>query len=535
LKEAPSDGFDGEAAAADYLAMAKLASGWGQLQLALRFNVAAAIMLDEYCGSPGRAIEALDAADESLGPSPATARARAKVRWRMNDHVGALAEFHSVRQEDMEDSVERTHMAREAGISAAQIGSWAEAAIWFQRGRDHARSVEGDLMLPAAIGLGADEAQARYLAGDRETAIRLYARALRELRKLDPEASLEAAHCHRLVRHAVLWLLLEAGGARNDPDDPIVLPPGACSNPDPKKGIEKVPLADLDMAWYLLADAELSLGLPPTVEGRLRAELRGEPVLAYEVTRPKHRLDRAIAEVDGELAGDQLMPLAGSAQIIAARRDELMASDPRDPMRGELPRVILDGSEDPAIRRKVLDAVIAFGISAALAGRPDEIRRMLNAMDDDLSGVRGLVRIMAGGESLAPGQDEMVAEAVGLVGRRRPVEPTEALAATMRFVLFAAHSEYRKLLEAPLATWVREAWDHILEEHRFRLVAPELTASAISARLDRFAPSLAWAAGLALDALAATRASLLGGARDQLQKIALQGPPAEGSNGGIEE
>ena len=88
------------------------------------------------------------------------------------------------------------------------------------------------------------------------------AEAVEALADINPEATLRAAYCHRVIRHTVLWTRSRITGSDVQIDEqPIVVSAGTCSNPDPLPAIRELPLAPIDIAWYLLAGAE-TVGRP---------------------------------------------------------------------------------------------------------------------------------------------------------------------------------------------------------------------------------------------------------------------------------
>ena len=106
-----------------------------------------------------------------------------------------------------------------------------------------------------AVGLGADSAVAALETGDVDRALTRLAEAIEALADINPEATLSAAYCHRIIRHTVLWVQsritksdIKIGGR------PIAMEAGTCSNPNPLPAIRELPLGHIDVAWYMLAE-----------------------------------------------------------------------------------------------------------------------------------------------------------------------------------------------------------------------------------------------------------------------------------------
>ncbi|MER8772222.1 hypothetical protein NKH63_26390 [Mesorhizobium sp. M0960] len=107
-----------------------------------------------------------------------------------------------------------------------------------------------------AIGLLADTAHAAYCAGRPEIAIVKMRDALSALPGIDP------AHCHRVVRHGLLWLYREITGTKAGGQEEVIYSPGCASNTEPLEAIREHPVVALDVAFYLLADADEALAAP---------------------------------------------------------------------------------------------------------------------------------------------------------------------------------------------------------------------------------------------------------------------------------
>lgn len=507
MSRSAANDFDGEVAAEDYMAMAELAERWGERALSARCHAARAVMLDEVVGSPKRALESLVEADRRLGPTPAVSRARAKVHWRSRDHVTALRELEAVWSDGQSagDPLELGFVAREAAISAAETGRWAAASTWFDRARETFPSVEFGSLPALRIGLRADAAQASYLAGDHAAAIAGYSRTLEELKDLDPASSLSAAYCHRVVRHAVLWLMTRL---RPTPVEVEVsdLPPGACSNPDPSEEILKRPLGPIDIAWYLLADASMAMGLPGL--GRdLHSRLIDGPIAGLEITRRKHLADLALTLGDSGEVARAIIPYASGSAYLAVERDKMLSGDLLHPVRGDLPQTLLDGTEAEPARKAAIDLLLAHGMLAGFAGReaaPGELRSSVA----DHPALRRLLKIMGGAEGEIRDLPDNVARSIADLRAGEMVDPTITIVATIRFCLWASQSEFRGILAPCLGEWTIQTWLRLLDTQRFRLIDPQINEPEIRKALHEPRAPLALVASVALAAASATKATL---------------------------
>jgi hypothetical protein len=523
IKSAKLEGFDGEQAADDYLAMADLAERWGNKLLAARCHATRSVMLQDYVKDPDRALAAIDLAEQRLGPMTALSRARAKVQWQLHDHANALRGLAQVWHNTASDSdaIERGFIAREAGISAAHTGDWAAARVWFERSRACLEPYSSGSIPALKIGLLADAAQAAFESGDGAGAVQRFAQALEELDGLDEAASINNAYCHRVVRHGVLALMRDA---RPDPSDLGLadLPPGACSNPEPNEGIRNTPLGPIDVLWYMLANAALDLGDIAFFDS-LYERLEAGPILGLEVARHRNAACSVVARADpiGLLAA--LEPYAAGFVYLEAERDVLLAGDMLNPTRATFPRYPLDGTEPDNARSAAVDLLVSFGMRRAMAGDSKSLKALRVGMaGDERASIRGLARLMICGEGSLSTLADYVASSIAEVASAEgyPVDPDTVFRATVRFAIWIAKSSFGAQLKAPFGEWMKAAWQQILDQHRFRLRSPGITAGPIAEALAASVDPLSRAARLALVAEAAVASPPSENVRQALKTLA---------------
>jgi tetratricopeptide (TPR) repeat protein len=523
LHSAKTESFDGGQAADDYRAIAELAERWGNVTLAARCHAARATMLDEYVKDPVRALAALGEAEARLGPVASISRARARIQWQSRNHGAALRDLEEVWNDTQpnHDEVERGFIAREAGISAAETGDWKSAQIWFERARICFSAFDIGSLPSLKIGLRADAAQAAFKAGDAAGAIAGYAQALDELRDLDPDASLNAAYCHRVVRNAVLWLMRETRGTPVDFEE-TVQPPGACSNPDPVEAIRELPLSPLDLGWYLLADAALDLGQVQFFQS-LYQRLGDGPILGLEVGRQKKFADHLLLTRDVAALVSALPRYGAGLAYLEDKGVVQSVGDIMNPTRGMLPVCVLDGGESAAARRGAVDLAISFAMARAMEGDGDSVRALRAALEgEEWTSVRGLARLMVGSEGEPHDLAELTATSIAatIEADGLSVDPRVALAATIRFLLWVSQSEFKSRMKKPLQVWAVATWSVIVEQSRFRLRNPQKTVPVIDEALAVISDPLVHVARLALAAEAAVSLSVPENVRRMLSDLA---------------
>jgi hypothetical protein len=149
--------------------------------------------------------EALDESVAALGEDVAISRARARIFWRHNKYQDAVAIVRDIAHLIGRDSpIDRAFALREGAISAANTGDWVQASEWFAEAEKAASASETPDMQTMAVGLEADLAVAVFESGNVKEALRTMASCLTRLSKINPDESLRAAYCHRVVRHTAL-------------------------------------------------------------------------------------------------------------------------------------------------------------------------------------------------------------------------------------------------------------------------------------------------------------------------------------------
>jgi hypothetical protein len=482
LAEHQRGNIDAHKCAEAYGQMAIQASSWGYRELALRCHVARSIMFDEYAEDPVAAQQALDDATRILGADPALARARAKILYRRKDHQGALRLLRETRDKiALGDPVERAHTFREAAICAAEIDEWAEARDWFAAARDAARNAPIPSMQVMTMGLRADEALAAFKAGDTDAALVGFDQTLDELVSLDVTSSIAAGYCHRVVRHGVLWLF--QGGTQqqmNVDGQPAHMVPGMCSNPEPSD-LKDMPLGSLDCARYLLAQIEIAMGVDAGIERGLRARLNDRSIPAMEIMLRNERLGRDIRRLD--VAGFiQNLPAWVDAQVyLEAHGTEIRNQGLENPAYGEIDQITPNELQKPIVKLTVEDALLSFGIVAALKQEPVALTSLYSRVSESQTSQAGkeIAKIMATGDAANQRFEDLTAAEVHKIANRGDLTPDELFIASLRFVQAAKRSNFKKLLSSALAAWARECWAFAIAEQRFYLRNPSVTVPAI--------------------------------------------------------
>jgi len=470
--------------------MATIARGWGIGTLTAECYAARSVMIDEYGEDSAGALQSLDEAEAVLGENVILARARAKILWRHQDYAGAVAIMRLIADRISPDSpIARCFALREAAISAGQTGDWAQAERWFDEAKAAGAQATATDMPPMVIGLGVDAALAAFQMGERGRAIQQLAESLTALETLDPDSSLRAAYCHRVTRHAVLWVERELEDHRPRVDnEPEPLPPGACSNPEPLAAIRDTPLGPMDLAWYILAHAEIQLGENLGIVASFRNRLKNGPVSFFEVTLRTGWMQQAIRRSDIDLFALRLGGWLDAGAYLREHGAALRQTfNVLDPARGEIPPLTAAQRVSSDMQTYAVDAILAFLMVSALSGRENITARLKERLSqeygENFPGA-SIFEFLLDGNTPERNLEQVTAALVKRIRSDDHLVPVSIWEIGLRLFERARQSNFRYIIEPTLAQWMRAQWLRIISTERFRLNRPLINVPNIEAVLN---------------------------------------------------
>jgi hypothetical protein len=315
------------------------------------------------------------------------------------------------------------------------------------------------------------------------------ASCLTGLAKIDPEESLRAAYCHRVVRHTVLWMESKISKEERLIDGkPIGMLPGTCSNPEPSASIKELPLGPLDLAWYMLAEAEISSERDVGIVESLRGKLKDGPILFMEVTLRQRRITMDVLNSDSVGFARHLLDyLAGMEYLRGQDQASREAFSALAPPRGEVRPLSNADFGKPSVVGLAEDAALAFGIAAALrrAANPavELQRNLLRVIGENYPGKPVVDKWCGVDVPLAP-LDKTVTEGITLVRSGTHLQPRQLWEVGLRLFEKVRQSGFRKTLVPLLAKWLAEEWKRVIANETFRLSRPMQTVPAIEASVS---------------------------------------------------
>jgi hypothetical protein len=509
-----------------YRRMSSVALEWGKQPLALQCITASVVMLDEYMDDENAAHEAINQAIRAVGENELLLRARAKLFWRHRKYSEAVDVFRTIAEIVALDSpVDRAFALREAAMSAANIGEWQLAAKWFGDAKRAADQAHTDDMHVMSMGLRADATVACLRYGNVKAALEGMVQCLSDLQSIDPDSSLKARYCHHVIRHAVLWMDTQIDGRETLIDRvPVEMLSGACSNPEPPAAIVERPLGSLDLAWYMLAEAEISSGIDVGVDRTLPSKLQGGPILFMEVDKRNRRITRDVITSDANHFAMDLGPYLAGVEYFRLHGKSLReTSNAIVPAHGQVPALSAAQLMDPNVVGVAVDAVLAFGLAAALKARAEPMGHLQASLSGtfgpEFPGKAVVDKWLGTDTQLAP-LDQTIVQQVTQLRSQMHLTPRQGWELALRAFEKIRQSLFRKALLPMLGTWLRGQWRRIIETERFRLSRPMLTVPTIETILKNEANDEAFIASLLLAGADAVGSPLASAYEQQLRSIA---------------
>jgi hypothetical protein len=530
LAEAQRETLVWNDAAARFYRMATQAAEWGRRELALRCHTVRVVMADEYGEQPEIALAMLDEAEALLHPDPILARARAKILWRKNDYAGALPLLErAIAELPTEGVVEKVLVLREAAICAGEVGDWSRARDCFWQGHIAADAGPTEFMKAISIGMAADAAVANIHLGCYSGALNQLIRCIEKLAGLDPEASLNNAYVHRIVRHTILWVQAKITGEIEaiTSADPAEWPIGSCSNPEPPEAIKTAPLAPLEIAWYMLAKSDLALGGDVGIARALDTRLGAHTIPILEVSV---RFDAVVAAIKTGAAAsfiDGVLRWLDAAAYRDAHHMEMMEVDPRTPNFIQIPTLAQEQRTDSVPASAAVSAVQALAIYCITNDRPfpavELAADLLPYLGEDHPATKDILCIKDAVSTIDVQSTPI--SVLSNLASGTPRHPEDSLIASICLLELTSRTDYRRLLQQPVARWITEEWTNVANTQQFGIASPRINGPAILAAVGRSKGDLASGADIILAALPAVRTRLHPDLRQRLEELKNEGKP----------
>jgi hypothetical protein len=254
-----------------------------------------------------------------------------------------------------------------------------------------------------------------------------------------------------------------------------------CSNPEPSD-LSDLPLGHIDIAWYLLAEAEIEGDAGTSVADSVRRRLGGKAIPTMETSLRAARIGISIRNSDVERFFASMENWVEGLFYIQGLGQSFRDFSPLNPTYGEIPPATPDQFKSLDGQRHLANALFAFGVAASLQNRPDALRELSSAMSkrNYSPELNQIVRVMAGKAETPDHSNETLEVAINQVATSASdLQPDEFFVAALQMIQFVARSTLSTVLAPILANWLRERWTHAVDEQAFLLRSPATNIPAI--------------------------------------------------------
>jgi hypothetical protein len=386
-------------------------------------------------------------------------------------------------------------------------------------------------MQAMSIGMAADAAVANTHLGCCRDALMQLAACIERLQVLDPEASLNNAYVHRVVRHTILWVQTKITGEIKTiaSGEPVEMLTGVCSNPEPPEAIRTLPLGPLEIAWYLLAKCDLALGGDAGIARTLDSRLGDHTIPGLETS---FRYDMVVAAIKaGDTASfvDAVVRWLDAASYLHAHRAEIMESDALTSNVSRIPAFNPEQRSDTVPSDAAVAAVRSLAIYNITAGRPFPAVELVSGFQPHLGEDHPAVKLLSRLEKAVRSIDAASSSTAVLSNliSGAPRSPEDSMIASIHLLEFTSRTDYRRILEQPVARWIAAEWTKVANTQQFGIASPRINGPAILASVARSKSDLASGADIVLTALPAVKTRLQPDLRQRIEELRSESKPKE--------
>ena len=493
--------LNGREAAETYERLASTARTWANQDVEIECICAQAVMLDEFADDSASALRVLKQTRERHSGDPRIARQRAKIFFGRGDYAASFAAVENVVDALSKDEpVDRAYVLRETAISAAETGRFAAASQLFSAAY-RAATEAGDLLLPMAIGLQADNAVVQLQDHRDREAITLAAAALRASEGIKPAASDRHKACLILLGHTILWLLQQ----RTDRDSKLEITYGCCSNQEPHKEILERQPPPLVLCWCHLAELQLIVDGTRDLLQEFRSRVGKDKLIPLELPLQITHVNETIRTLDEETflsaVQDYIAVHTYSMKHWAQAEQDGTTQTFIDARIDPCPTA--QWNEDP-YRAAASHLIAAFLVSAAVQRNLTELfetaARVRLAVGGDRCNLE-VFQFLEKSRLLAPGTDStFVASARVLRDHETPITPNDLFLATCNILWWLRRSPFSRDLSPRLSDLIAERWTRAIDLQRASLRHPHFTVDSIRQALDSSTRGLGKITRIALSA-----------------------------------
>lgn len=175
-----------------------------------------------------------------------------------------------------------------------------------------------------------------------------------------------------------------------------------------------------------------------------------------------------------------------SQSYLSQHKEALRSQTPTDPIYGEIPPSSLGQLKEAVAIFAAEDAILSYGICAALAGRADHLSDFQAKTGSYPTNYPGhsLLKVIRSGKIIKERVEEFTAEQIHKISTQAELTPNELFVSCVRFTQTARASNFKTMLTPILIEWVKRRWSYALEEQAFYLTNPAYNVPAIQEALN---------------------------------------------------
>ena len=267
--------------------------------------------------------------------------------------------------------------------------------------------------------------------------------------------------------------------------------PGACSNPEPASAIRELPLAHIDIAWYLLAEIDVRLGMSSDIARSVHDRLTDGPIPMMDSLLRVYMLQVYFDRNDAIQFVENFMKYLEAMKYLSANFDHLKSdvgldSKSLDFERGLLPIICFRRPIDSVLERAARHAILAYTVCSVLSGQPAQLSKLDAALRKKFANGFPGESIFAywNGDSVEiSALERMVVDLAKKHAQSEFIKPLDLWMMGIRFFEFSADTIFKDFLVGRIASWQRDGWRRILTKETFRLLTPRQTVPRIEEAL----------------------------------------------------
>ena len=231
---------------------------------------------------------------------------------------------------------------------------------------------------------------------------------------------------------------------------------------------------------------EIAVGVDAGIETNLGSRLGGRELPGMEILLRKAHIDRSVRCFDADAFWRRLPAWVDLQFYLSLHKEALNSQNAANPIYGEIPSSSSDQLKEAVAIFAAEDAILNYGVSAALAGRADalsEFQAKAGAYPASYPG-RPLLDVMTSGKVIKERVEEYTAEQIHKVCTQPDLTPNELFVSCVRFTQITRASNFKATLAPTLIEWVRRKWSYVLEQQTFYLTNPAYNVPVIKAALN---------------------------------------------------